>query len=444
MKNITRLYVLLLSIAIGLTGCQDPITLGTDLLDEDQVNVGFTDTLNVQAKVIRGDTVLVYGPANTQRLDNYLFGDFEDPLFGNTLATMYTQVRLERSRPDFSDTALDSIVLVLPYDTTNVYGKIEAETFGLEVRRITEAMNNLELYYSNISFATDMTPLGSLDFIPSLDSIEVVEFVSSNVQDTISFSHLRVPLSTALGEELLNLDTLTTANDSTWLDYFKGIQIRPTRGTPGILSFDLNDSRAGIYLYYTEDDTIKRQFHFEVDNASARLSSYEHRYEGAPVSQFIDNVETSDSLFFLQGMAGLNTEIEILGLDQEKFENIIINKAELELNLKPTDEESRFPPPDQLILSARNADGTLQVISDVTLSANSGAGLNIFGGQYDPDTNIYTMNLSAHLQEILKGDRPSTMILTAFPKAENPERGVFYGPGNSMENVKIRLSFTRL
>ncbi len=444
MKYITRLLAFLLISTTMLTSCQDPITLGTDLLDEDQVNVGFTDSLDLRARVIRGDTVLVYGPALNQRLDNYLFGDFEDPLFGQSLATLYSQVRLQRSKPDFSDTALDSVLLVLPYDTTKVYGEIEGENFSLEVHRLTEDMSNIALYYSNISFATDPNPLATFDFIPSLDSIEVVEFVSSNVQETVSYPHLRIPLSQGLGEELLGLDTTVTANDSTWLDYFKGLQIRPTQSTPGLLSFDLNDARAGIYLYYTQDDTIKRQFQFEVDNAAARLSSYEHDYTGAPAEAFIDNYETSDSLLFLQGMAGLNTEIELLNLDQERFENIIINKAELELQVKPTVDSARFPLPEQLILSTRSSSGALQVIPDISLSANSGTGLGAFGGQYDEDTGSYTMNISAYLQEALQNSTSKRLILSAFPKAENPERIVLYGPGNQIKNVKLRLAFTRL
>ena len=213
-----------------------------------------------------------------------------------------------------------------------------------------------------------------------------------------------------------------------------------------MLSFALNTQPylGGIYLYYTQDDTAKRQFHFEIDEFSARLASYQHDYDNTQLSDFIGDFALGDSLVFAQGMVGLNVEIELQNL--EEFENIIVNKAELLVNLHPlSNVDTLYPPARQFLLSARNDDGAQLVISDVDLAAQSPSGLaGAFGGVLNKEDGTFTMNISAHFQQIIEGNAGKTLTLTVFPKADSPDRIILYGAGNPEKKILIRLAFTKL
>lgn len=436
--------VLGLSLAL-LPACQDPITLGSDLLSEDQAKIGFADTIKVRAATILSDSVRTYAPALANQLLTYYFGKMEDPLFGEAQSTVYAQVRLERTKPDFSNSFVDSIVLVLPYDTTGVYGILEGETFGLEVYRLTEDIPRDQEYYSNASAATRPTPAGTLQFVPSFDSIPVIEYLSNNSTDTIRFPHLRVPLDNELGQQLLDLDTLYYQADTSFLDYFKGLQVRPTTTNKGLISFALNNStyRGGIYLYYTKDDTLKRQFRYPINQSSTRFLNFQHNYKGSKVGEFLNDVQKGDSLVFAQGLNGVNFEVELL--DLWAYQGVIINKAELVITLADLPENGEaFPPFEQLILSTYDEDGNLTVIEDVGRATQVGELEQAFGGTLDDQTGTYVMSISSYFQRLLEGEVSNKLVIIAFPKAEIASRAAFYGARSPQGSIKVRIAFTRL
>jgi hypothetical protein len=459
---ITRLIspsLLLLAGLLWISSCQDPISLGADLLDEDRASVGFTDTLQVRARTVMGDPVRTYAPQLINQLRSYLFGDFADPVFGRSRSAIYAQVRPERFRPDFSDSVLDSIVLVLPYDTNGLYGVLAGTTFGMEVLPLAESMNRGEEYFSDRAFATDPSPLAQVDFTPSFDSISVIEYISATVRDTIRFPHLRVHLDPQFGRELLNLDSAVWESDTTWLDYFPGIHLRPTVETPGLISFALNEQtyRGGIYLYYTQGDTVQRQFQLEIDEFSTRMTNYQHGYEGAVPAPMIGDYAAGDTMLFAQGMAGLNTEIEILGT--EELGTVIVNKAELEINLHELSRgDEHYPPAERLMLFTREEDGRLRVIDDVLIAASAPSGVRgAFGGVLDEESGAYTMNISAYFQELIINEASPTLILAVFPrtgttelilqetpKAGSPERVVLNGARHPSGGIRVTLAFTKL
>ncbi len=436
------LFVALL--ALGVLACQDPTTLGTDLLSEDQAKVGFTDTLTLSAKTVTSDSVRTYSDNPANQLRSYLFGDLREPLAGKAESSIYAQLRPAFFKPDFSDAVLDSVVLVLPYDTGGVYGDLEAP-FGMEVLRMVEPMDRSANYYSYAEFATDPSPLARETFTPSLDSIEIIEYSGSGQRNTESYPHLRVHLSPAFGSELLQLDTFQTASDSAFLEVLDGIHIRPSLPTPGLLSFSLNESSylGGVYLYYTQD-TTHRQFQFGIDQLSARVPAYEMDYTGSVAASLLDDPEQGDSLMLVQGMNGLNARLEIG--DLEELNGLIINKAELELKLRdhPANDTLVYPPVTGLVLSYENESGGLELISDVLLGINLNQLETIFGGRFDRETGTYTMNLTSHLQSVISGDLPPVLVISAIGKTENANRSVLYGPGHPEFGVKLRVAYTEL
>jgi len=438
-----------------LTACSDPMSLGTELLEEDQVNFGFTDTLPIKAETVAGvDTLRTFTPSFNFQLQRYLFGDFRDPIFGKSRSSIYIQPRLSRPDPDFSNSRLDSVVLVLPYDTSGFYGRLRQD-YGMEVHRITEFFPPDREYFSTDSLLTDPEVLARETFTLSTSSFPVVDYLIEDEPDTILFPHLRVHLDQAFGEELLNLDTTVLESDSAFLEFMPGLHLQPTRATEQITSFNLrNDQRAGIYLYYIQNDTTQKQFRFEMNEFSGRFVTFDHGYEGTVVGEALQNPNSGEDYIYVQGMAGVDARISLTDLSE--IQNTVINQAQLEVRVAslPEDNINVFTPPPQILLAAPDEDGDLLLIEDAAFLVSD---LSLFGGmplQREGEPTIYRFNISTQLQQIIEGAASNEIYLTvSFPSnefsratpfpTEVPNRAVLFGTEHPEYPIRLQVNFTR-
>ncbi len=434
-----------LSMIFLTTSCIDPTDLGSDLLREDRAEVNFIDTLTIRASTIRGEAPFVYGPAIVDQQSNYLVGKMTDPIFGLSEAVMYGSPRLDFFGPDFSNTELDSIVLFLPYnrDSLAFYGRWNEE-FSLDVFRVTERIDRNRFYTADTSFAVNPLPLGSKTFAPRpFDSLEVAQYNGTSI-DTITFPpHLRIPLSAEFGNEFLQLDSLILDNDDAFLDYFNGFQVKASSTNRGLLSFNLLNTIGGIYVYYTKDDTLKRQFLIQMDQFSSRFSTFEHDYSGSVVENFIGAQHSGDSLLFVQGLAGVETRIELPYV--RNLEDLIINQAELIVEFEdlPEDVDSIYAPALQLGLFTERGDGVREGVRDFALANALDDLSRLFGGVLSDPSNrsgTYTMNLSSHFQKMVTGEVDNVLYLVAFPKSERAYRSVLKGTNS----IKLNIAYSRL
>lgn len=459
MKNIFPVALLAFCTAFLLfvSSCTDPLDVGTELLTEDRAAVGFTDTLKIQARTTIADSVRVYS-SDRIVMNDFLFGNTSDPYFGETKAGIYMQPLLSRNTDaggnfiefKISDQSIiDSIILILPLDSSAIIGDI-AGLFGIDVFEVIEPISveenddGEEAYFSNISFDTNPTPLASTTFVPSFDSVFVKDVINTISDDTIKLirPHVRIALDPALGQRLLDMDTLTFEKDSSFLEAFKGLYLEPTGTSAGLLDFRLNNVWAGMYIYYRDqNDTLS--YSFELGFAGKRISQYTHTYTGSVVGDFLDDNEQGDSLLFMQGMQGLLIEFEIPGL--ATFQNKVINKAELEFTVATFEDYDldAYPPIKQIIALKRNDEGQLVTISDVSLFSNE---LSFyFKGQpvkQDDGSTTYTLNLSVHSQFLLDGTEPETIYLAISPRVGNANRVILKGAGSETTPAVLKVSFT--
>ncbi len=452
------LYIFAIAI-IGTLACTDPTTLGADLLEGDEAEVGFTDTLSVKATTVLNDSVLVYTYASSiLPLTGYLIGDMIDPIFGKSKSQIYTQMARAFAIPDRSNTKLDSIVLVLPYNKAGNYGDL-TQNYGISVHRITEYIKEQQNFYSNASFSSSMASLGAANFVPNLDSVTIFDYTRSK-QDTFKLgAQLRIPLDRALGEELLKLDSATLARDTTFYGYFNGLHLKPTTTNQGILSFNLTDGVAGVFVYYTKNDTIKTQLKFNFRpsiSAAARVVKFEQDRKNTVVERYAKNPNLGDSLLFVQGMAGVTTQLEIPYL--ENLQGAVINKAELEVRIAtlPGDDLSIFKPAPQLFLYTKDDNGNVVAIDDVLIfqaiddrNRDNGKTLNAFYGGIPIDGNpgepqLYRMNISTHFQNIISKKRNNILYLNIPSRQQQPQRVVLYGAKHPLYSIKLKVAYTKL
>lgn len=432
-------FALFLLVFLG-SSCNDPTLIGSDLLEQDQVNVGTTDTITLRTHTVLGDSVRTYSPFVSQQLATYIAGNLDDPILGVSKASIYAQLLLEQTKPDLTNATFDSLVLVLPIDTTAVYGD-HSEPYGFEVYRVTEDMNNDLSYYSDQSFMTEMTPIGSVERV--VMPYESNGIFNANVDSVINYPHLTIRIDDMDLINTLMTDTLIYASDSTFLDFFKGIHVLPTTTNPGILAFNLFDTKSGLKLYYTQDDE-KEMFQYRFLDESVKVVTYEHLYDGTPVKAFIEEESLGDSLTFVQAMAGIETIIEIPYTDG--YDDVIINKATIEFFIADLPEDGDFPAIEQLLLSYLGEDGEQAIINDISFAQSNFS--TLFGGTVvagkngEPDK--YILNISNYFQDLISGQVPNELYITTFLKTQRASRSILYGAGHSTYPAKLNITFTQL
>ncbi len=443
MKQLALHFILVLFAITFLSTCNDPTTLGSDLLSDDTTQLEFFDTLTIEAVTEIGEP-LPTNFAGNNVIDGFVFGNMADPVFGNSKSSIFFQV-VPRISETFilENPILDSIILNLPYYNDGFYGK-QPEEYTIDIFRMAENVDGALEYTSDTSFMVSDT-LASTTLFPTGDTVSYLDY-SGIVPVTVSLPALRIPLNPkTIGSELFNLDSATLTNNDAFLEAFNGVQLRPRNETQGMIAFDLLTPAAGIFIYYHEDSTFF-QYQFALRNFSLKFLSFEHDYTNTPVETTL--AENSDSILFSQGMSGVVTKLSFPTLRNLRDDNFIINKAELEISLASLDEDriDIFTPTEQLVLAFRNEDGNLQAISDVTFGL--AAGRNRFGGAIEdnpePSPDTYTMNISTHFQEMLDGIQDPELYILVSPKVSNASRIVLFGPNHPEYGIKLRVTGTNL
>ncbi len=446
------LVLFVLAFGIVMNSCNDPSPIGAELLEEDQVDVFFTDTITLVASTVQEDSLLVFDPNPSVSYGNFIFGDYVDPLFGNTVASIYAQLVPSFDEPNFEAATLDSVILNLQYDTTATYGNIDDDPFGIGIYRITEMIDKESNYFSNQTFMVDdVMPLAEISNFTPMASFEdtikgIIDYTFDSAGDTLNLPPtLRIPLPNSLGQEFINYDTSSFTSNSNFVEQFSGIFVKPLNTTPGLLSFDISSvSVSGLTVYYRQD-TTKSQYNLDFSNRFVQMNNFKHDYSGAIVDDFFDNTTEGDSILFIQAMSGPNVKIELPYT--EAFQDVVINKAELEFTVAELveDQPAVYTPMETMIAADIGPDGEFVFVSDVLAGgSNFGGLLQDEVGDQGENIQQFRMNLSAHFQEVVEERRDNVIFLRAFPKQEQSSRVVIYGPGHSKYPMKLRITYTKL
>ncbi|MCB9284769.1 MAG: DUF4270 family protein [Lewinellaceae bacterium] len=442
MKSLLFRWGLFIALGALLHSCTQPGIIGSDLLQQDQIDVLYTDTLPFLAYLQQTDSIKTYGPDLGESLSYFLCGQFSDPVLGLSSAVINTQMKLSViDPPDFADATLDSMVLTLPYRANRVYGDT-TEAYQIEVYLLDEDMDDTLTYYSNKTFAaTQLIGAATVHPAPN-DSIEILVHGSDTMGTQLLPPMVRIRMDEAFAQSFLAEDTLVWESDSAFLAKYKGLQIRGASQNKGMLSFSIGSTYAGMTVYY-HVDTIFHQYTFPIAGG-ASMETYTNDYTGAPVEAFLQDSTLCDSLVFSQGMSGLGIVIEIP--DTDLFQDKIINRAELEFTVIMLPEEMgySFAPIEQFVASEILDDGSLSIIPEVTIGLGRQELPNIFGGDLQEEGMVqsYRMNLSAYFKKLKNGDAGNRLLITPLYRAELANRVVLCGPKHPEYPAKIKLNLT--
>lgn len=455
--------ILLFTIATLLnSACTKTSLIGEDIFASDTLGLKSTDTISILTTTVVGEAARTYSPNSAQQLPNYLVGQLADPIFGNSTAIAYAQLRLLTTSPNFEFTSLDSIILSLPYDVNNRhYGNVDKPQ-TITISRLTESMDAALEIQSTQRFEAGQI-LGEKTFVPNFnDSLNILVPSGDTVLEERVRPQLRIPLSSTFGNELLNSsDELSGIED--FLNFFKGIEIKGSGNTDAMISFGL--SAASMTLYYTQQDSIfdedgnferiqdiPKRYVLAINSFSAKSVYYNNNRSGigndrvdAPIKQYMNN--DNDSLIFVQSTQGTMGKVTFPYLDN--LAGSIVNKAELVVTVANRDNLLDFPLPDQLILTSL-IDSNYIVIEDMAVSLNNAGSFALFGGdavtetENGVSTTTYTMNVTGHFQGMIDGITSNDIYIITYPKPQIANRVILGGSGHSDYAIKLNLNYTKL
>ena len=394
----------------------DTTSLGANLIPAVD-NVNTFDTLinvvvnNIDSVPLGNACAIVYPT------DDHVLGYIgNDPYFGTTKATIYTELK-----PSFpfifegktGERTLDSIVLVLSYRKT--YGDSTSPQ-GVRVHEISTAFKPDSNTCSSYPF--NGAALGSANYIPQRLRDTVKAF-----RDT-SINQLRINLSSSsLGARLLAQDTIKT--DSAFRKILEGFAIVPDNIGNALSYFSLIDPKTKLAVYYKykrpnlADTGVVTNLRFTT--ASRDANHIERNRGGAEMNAFTNtNNPAGDNFIYIQTAPGSFAELKIPGLTG--LSNRIVHRAELIM------EQVYSPLPLNQFLSAPNflfldiKDSIYHPISCDFSVIQGQPDLRSFGGfrenAKDPAGNTiarYTFNISRYIQKIITNQRTIPTIRLSAP-----------------------------
>lgn len=436
--------------AFTYNACNDPTVIGSDLLAGDQLDIQFTDTMTINTYSVLEDSIATYFPGIFTNIESFPVGILEDPIFGVSTSSVYAQYTLNSVFPNFDESglALDSVVLVLPYNIQYAFGDLD-ETHSVEVYKMAENFPDTSTLYSDMEFMLGEL-IGEKDFLPLTSEDDSVAVFSPIDDANVNFPpQLRISLDKNGFDTLLfNADSTILGSVDGFENFLKGIHIKPTSGNKGMPSFNFRNSNSGIMVYYHRiSDTTYFNYKFPIFLGNIVTANYKHDYSTSSLNLLDDYIgkdaPLADSLIFAQGMSGINFVIEVPY--SEYLSDKVINKAEIILPIQFLSEDDPIYSPDsKLLVSEIKADGTYRLIDDFILARNR-VGLDQFtdlaGGEIESD-DTYRLNITTHMQDMSRGLFTENMRINIFLKSEQSSRVVLSGVGNSLAPAKLEVTFT--
>ncbi|MEM9887227.1 MAG: DUF4270 family protein [Bacteroidota bacterium] len=477
MRIISNLPYFFFAFAL-LFACNDPSVVGLDLVEDNQIDIIFSEDIPFSLTTVEGEPVPTYtiNDATIIAPSSYLCGRLDHPTFGISEASIFSELALNLIKPitNVPNLQIDSAFLVLPYDTTAFYGDT-TELVTVEVYEILEQLEPTETYFHNTPIATSEVSIGKLDFVPnpSINS-ELVTYLN-NRADTVMSSDLRIPLDLAFGQRLIDQDSTIFDNDTTFTQFLNGLNIRISNTERSMLSFDLAPDnagfRAGLYLYY---DTLNTpgapiEYYFPFTPLSrfnaVKFTQFQHDYTNTPIANSIEENSNSEERIYVQGMGGVNGKLTFPTLNE--LGDIVVNQAKIELVIisEGDSNQDRFPPAEQILLFEKNSEGALELVSDFEVAARAVGNPRLaFGGDLqnasiDSTQQSYTIFFSNHFQEIINGEAANEIFIQASPtaslifidtqastKADRANWSILGSENNKEERFRARfsLAYTRL
>jgi len=422
-------------------------TLGTDVQPEaDALFSLISDSTTLQIHTIKHDSSRSYQ-------DQYKYlGANQDPVFGRTNASIFTNISLPNSVSNISfgeDAILDSAELILTFTQSFVGDSTTPLLY--QIHQLTQSPDRTKSYYLH-------------NTIPYSSSL--LCNVTRRTTKTSGFYTIRLPLNSAFASAVLT-NPLYLINNTTFQSTYKGFYITAKNSnlTPSaqgaLMKIDLDNAVSGMYLYYhngvpsSSKEPKSYRFPFSGDNSS-RFNSIQFDYLSGGNSSLIDQIQNNDTAkgkqnLFLKGLAGTKNIIRLPYLKNYSDScPVAVNRAEMVFRVDQSfiAATGNYEPPLKISLVAVDENGKEIYVKDQFYNND----LIRFGGSYDPVNKYYIFNIARHVQDIMAGKLKNYgfYLVLADPdkiyvarRDNKAERVVFGGINNILYKPSFRLTYIR-
>ncbi len=431
--HFTGLLLLILTLFFSCTNENSPIGLGL----MDQMGTDFTDTITVSAYSYLEDTI------NTTSLSANMVGHISDPVFGPSVASIYTQMAMSANNVNFGENpVIDSCIFTL--QLASYYGDTTSRV-GIRVHRLNEAPKNRFNYYQNNSLSYDPTPLNYqlTDYAISPNQEVVV--------DTAIYSpHVRIRLSQAFGQYLLNHQSELNNNLSSILKGLYITAVSHTGNTGYMILTSMTSTLSGITIYYHNDNGSGLRYKLVCANSSVRFNEYLHDYNQSSDPAFIQEVlhgdrSVGESVLYVQGTGGVKTRITFPYL-KEAFQSlgnrVVINKAELVVTDLSPDEPYLTHPTILTLQGIKEGTEAITYLPDDDYYTST----SYFGGTYNVENHEYRFRITEYVQKLISGngELSNSVNLVVRGSGVRANRLIFGGTNlDDSQRLRLEISYTK-
>jgi hypothetical protein len=451
-------FFLILSVSalFCLFSCNKASLLGLDVQPEnDLIDAEYVDSLTLLTQTVKDDTLRTEGSLISTVV---LLGKYQDPIFGQSSSSFYTQLRMLSNAPNFGlSPVCDSVRLSLVYFDT--YGKKIRHQQTLSVYELSESLDITAPYYSNQVKTKSSTDLANnYVFNPRPNDSVIVNKIKQPPQ-------LRAKLATSFGQKILNLDSASRSTNENFIKAIKGLYIT-TENTPGLPPGEGNIMRlfidySSVNIYYTYKRPLKADTTGQFDltmSGVARFMHFDHPYlaGGNPDPDLLKQLSASspvqNDIGYVQAMSGVKTRVKMPSLVKWGQKDFIgINRAELVIK-SMVPRKDTFALPSKLLLYGISDDGVSSYILPDEFE-----GQNYFGGSMDTtdltsNYPTYHFTITRYIQQLISEKRVNNgLFITTSGASSTPYRIVFgggtatlVGGGENKYQMKLRITYTKL
>lgn len=437
-RFMNKAIILILLITI-FTSCTSDFTADKYVVGEEylqnQNGVIMVDTMTVNVSTVNLDSLI------TNSQERILVGNYSDPIFGKLKAQSYLELiasnyKLNTSSTDYTNYVYDSIAVILRYDNYHYGDTLQNQT--ISIHKLTEKVkyNGEETaFYNTSTLNYDTQSIGTITYKPQ-----------PNKKDSIY-----VPLSDALGLELFQkLKTQDVANESDFINYFKGLTIKSIgENSSSVIGFSVGSSAGSVLrLYYSDNDETDEQ------------SLYKDFYVGYTEKQFnnisldrtattIENLASGTASYssnltenqaYVQSGSGIVLRLDFPNIKQLYNISGLGTIVDAQLLLRPI--KNTFSQPyglrDSLSVFVANR---YNVISDVLYDYNGSQVYALLNGNSDEfhENMGYSISIGGFLNsELTKESDNKSSLLFSFPNSSKTVDRVVFGDQKNAEN-KLQL-----
>lgn len=444
-----RLFIALLTFTL-INACNDSSLIGSEIIKDQDLNTTEDTSFVIEAMTIAGVRQAAF-INNVTNYTTYPIGSYTDPIFGQVNAEVVTKLNLNNSLalPEFKDATIDSVIMVMTYDTTGMYGDLSGPV-EIVVGELSSDPESGGTIFSDIELPLATTIGRKTISIKPFDSISIKNYLADSITIRLP-AQIRVPLSTTWLYNLVQNGAQINTNELL-LSKIKGIKVSANSQNKSLLGLDFGFAADnpvsginGIYVYLKGTDNVRRIYRFLF--SGTKYLNVKTSFASGPEARVINDLKAGESLLYVQSFDGVRIELNITDLDRLKGK--IINHAELELTAAklPNDDLLKFKPNSQLI-AGKNVQSGTQILTDIAklsilrVPTEVGFGGRLVGESGTP-LGSYKMNVTTTVKELIEDAvNPNKIIIWPIIPLQRPARSVIYGTKHPQFPVKLKVVYT--